>query len=91
MYVLNSFTCFGTMQLRILKPVKSSRPSTEGAIMKPNDETLEALVSDGLYELWEERASVLEFDAGLSRDLAEARAYLYVLRDHTQSAMEGLL
>ncbi len=62
--------------------------------MKPNDETLAALVgllSDDLYELWQERAAVLEFDAGLDRDLAEARAYLYVLRDHTQSVMEGLL
>jgi hypothetical protein len=59
--------------------------------MKPNDETLAALVSDGLYELWEERASVLEFDAGLGGDLAQGRAYLNVLRDHTQSAMEGLL
>ncbi len=62
--------------------------------MKPNDETLAALVgllNDDLYELWQERAAVLEFDAGLDRDLAEARAYLYVLRDHTQSVMEGLL
>ena len=62
--------------------------------MKTNDETLAALVgllSDDLYELWQERAAVLEFDAGLDRDLAEARAYLYVLRDHTQSVMEALL
>ena len=62
--------------------------------MKPNDETLAALVSlldPNLFELWEERAAVLEFDAGLSRDLAEARAYLYVLRDYTQTVMEGLL
>ena len=62
--------------------------------MKPSDETLAALVAllnDDLFELWEERASVLEFDAGLSRDLAEARAYLYVLRDYTQTVMEGLL
>lgn len=62
--------------------------------MKPNDETLAALVSlldQNLFELWEERAAVLEFDAGLIRDLAEARAYLYVLRDYTQTVMEGLL
>lgn len=62
--------------------------------MKPSDETLAALVSllnDDLFELWQERASVLEFEAGLSRDLAEARAYLYVLRDHTKAVMEGLL
>jgi hypothetical protein len=46
--------------------------------MKPCDETLAALVSllnDDLFELWEERAAVLEFDGGLTRDLAEARAY----------------
>lgn len=62
--------------------------------MKPSDETLAALVSllnQDLYELWQERAGVLEFEARLSRDLAEARAYLYVLRDHTQTVMEGLL
>jgi hypothetical protein len=62
--------------------------------MKPSDETLAALVNllnDDLFELWEERAAVLEFDAGLSRDLAEARAYLYVLRDYTQTVMKGLL
>ena len=62
--------------------------------MKPSDETLAALVAllnDDLFEQWEERASVLEFDAGLTRELAEARAYLYVLRDHTKTVMEGLL
>lgn len=62
--------------------------------MKPSDETLAALVSllnEDLYELWQERAGVLEFEGRLSRDLAEARAYLYVLRDHTQTVMEGLL
>lgn len=62
--------------------------------MKPSDETLAALVSllnQDLYELWQERAGVLEFEARLSRDLAEARAYLYVLRDHTQTVMEELL
>ena len=62
--------------------------------MKPSDETLAALVSllnEDLYELWQERAGVLEFETRLSRDLAEARAYLYVLRDHTQTVMEGLL
>jgi len=62
--------------------------------MKPSDESLAALVSllnDDLFELWEERAAILEFDAGLNRDLAEARAYLYVLRDHTKTVMEGLL
>ena len=62
--------------------------------MKPSDETLAALVSllnEDLYELWQERAGVLEFEARLSRDLSEARAYLYVLRDYTQTVMEGLL
>lgn len=61
--------------------------------MKPSDETLAALVallSDDLFELWEERAAVLEFDAGLSHDLAEARAYLYVLRVQTVQVLEGL-
>jgi hypothetical protein len=62
--------------------------------MKPSDETLAALVSllnDDLFELWEERAAVLEFDGGLTRGLAEARAYLYLIRDHTKTVMEGLL
>lgn len=62
--------------------------------MKPSDETLAALVSllnDDLFELWEVRAAFLEFDAGLTRDLAEARAYLYLLSDHTKTVMERLL
>lgn len=61
--------------------------------MKPSDEILAALVAllnHELFELWEERAAILEFEAGLSRELAEARAYLYVLRDHTKTVMEGL-
>lgn len=77
----------------ILRLLKSSRPLTEGGVMKPSDEILAALVAllnHELFELWEERAAILEFEAGLSRELAEARAYLYVLRDHTKTVMEGL-
>lgn len=62
--------------------------------MTPRDETLAALVrrlSDDLFELWEERAAVLEFDAGLARDLAEARAFLQVLRSHPKAVLEALL
>jgi hypothetical protein len=33
------------------------------------------------YELFEERAGIMEFDAGLARDIAEERAYLEI-RDY---------
>lgn len=61
--------------------------------MNPNDEILNYLVSkldEELYELWEERASVLEFDAGLQRDLAEARAYLMLIAVYPQAVLRSL-
>lgn len=61
--------------------------------MNPNDEILNYLVSkldEELYELWEERASVLEFDAGLPRDLAEARAYLMLIAVYPQVVLRSL-
>ena len=61
--------------------------------MKPNDETLNYLVSrldEDLYELWEERAAVLEFDAGVGRDLSEARAYLMLVATYPKAVLKGL-
>jgi hypothetical protein len=51
--------------------------------MKPIDETVAALVSllnDDLYELWEERAAIRQYDGGQARELAEALAVLDVVR-----------
>ena len=42
---------------------------------------LQAL-NDGQREVFEERAAILEFEAGLDRPLAEALAILEVIRQH---------
>lgn len=38
-------------------------------------------------ELYEERAGILQFDAGIPLVLAEALAMLYVLREHPDALM----
>lgn len=37
-------------------------------------------LNEDLREAWEERAAILEFDAGLSRDLAECLALLDLIQ-----------
>jgi hypothetical protein len=41
------------------------------------------------YDLWEERAAIMEYDGGMSRDEAEWQAYVIVL-DMQQPAPERL-
>ncbi|QHE86411.1 hypothetical protein [Hydrogenophaga sp. BPS33] len=41
-----------------------------------------ALLDENLREAWEERAAVMQFDAGIPRDLAEALALLLVIRQY---------
>jgi len=43
-----------------------------------------------LREAWEERAAVMEFDAGIQRDLAEALALLLVFRQYPRQALAAL-
>lgn len=50
--------------------------------MKPVDELVAAMVaclSEDLYELFQERAAIRQYDGGLSRELAEAMALLDVI------------
>ncbi len=44
-----------------------------------------------LREAWEERAAVMQFDAGIPRDLAEALALLLVIRQFPTAALARLL
>ena len=58
--------------------------------MKPIDETVAALVSlldEGLYELWQERAAIRQYDGGQASELAEAMAVLDVVRINPSAAL----
>ena len=44
-----------------------------------------------LREAWEERSAILEFEAGISRDLAEALAMLLVIRRYPQDVLAKLI
>lgn len=53
--------------------------------MKPVDELVAAMVAclpDDLYELFQERAAIRQYDGGQSRELAEAMAVLDVIHLH---------
>ena len=53
--------------------------------MKPVDELVAAMVAcltDDLYELFQERAAVRQYDGGQSRELAEAMVVLDVIHMH---------
>ena len=43
-----------------------------------------------LKELYEERAAILEFDAGIQRDLAEALALLMLIRQYPKEVLSLL-
>ncbi len=49
------------------------------------------LLDANLREAWEERSAILEFDAGISRDLAEALALLLVIRQYPSAALAKLI
>jgi len=58
--------------------------------MKPIDETVAALVSllnEDLYELWQERAAIRQYDGGQARELAEAMAVLDLVRINPSAAL----
>lgn len=50
-----------------------------------------ALLDENLREAWEERAAVMQFDAGIPRDLAEALALLLVIRQYPSAALARLI
>ena len=45
------------------------------------------LFDANLREAWEERSAILEFDAGITRDLAEALALLLVIRQYPRELL----
>jgi len=49
------------------------------------------LLDENLREAWEERAAVMQFDAGIQRDLAEALALLLVIRQFPTAALARLI
>ncbi|WP_137916814.1 hypothetical protein [Hydrogenophaga sp. 2FB] len=49
------------------------------------------LLDENLREAWEERAAVMQFDAGIPRDLAEALALLLVIRQFPTAALARLI
>ena len=50
-----------------------------------------ALLDENLREAWEERAAVMQFEAGIQRDLAEALALLLVIRQFPTAALARLI
>lgn len=49
------------------------------------------LLDANLREAWEERSAIIEYDAGISRDLAEALALLLVIRQYPSAALAKLI
>ncbi len=56
------------------KPQPGSEVETEVLSVKSVLSEGVRLAPSDLYELWEERAAILQFDAGMSRDRAESEA-----------------
>jgi hypothetical protein len=59
--------------------------------MKPVDELVAAMVAclnDNLYELFQERAGVRQYEGVQTRELAEAMALLDVIRMYPREACE---
>lgn len=50
-----------------------------------------ALLDENLREAWEERAAVMQFEAGIPRDLAEALALLLVIRQYPTEVINRLV
>lgn len=49
-----------------------------------------ALLDENRREAYEERAAVMQFEAGIERDLAEALALLLVIRQYPQEVLSQL-
>ena len=49
-----------------------------------------ARLDEGLREAYEERAAILQFDAGIQRDLAEALALLMLIRQYPKEVLSLL-
>ena len=61
--------------------------------MNSSNEIVQSFISafdEDLREIWEERAAIMEFDGGISRELAECLALLEVIR-HSPSRVIKLI
>lgn len=61
--------------------------------MNSTNEIVQSLVSvldTDLREVWEERAAIMEFDGGMSRELAECLALLVIIRTHPARVLQLL-
>lgn len=47
-------------------------------------------LDEGLREAFDERAAILQFDAGIQRDLAEALALLMLIREYPKEVLSLL-
>ncbi len=47
-------------------------------------------LDEGLREAFEERAAILQFDAGIQRDLVEALSLLMLIRQHPKEVLSLL-
>jgi hypothetical protein len=67
-------------------PSTTRRPEVTDPIVSEFVKLLDA----NLLEAWEERSAILEFDGGISRDLAEALALLLVIRQFPLEILQKL-
>lgn len=62
--------------------------------MNSSNDLIEFFVSrldEDLREAWEERAAIVEFDAGMAREWAECLALLEVIRNHPARVLKSLI
>jgi hypothetical protein len=62
--------------------------------MNPSNDIVATLVSklnNNLREAWEERAAIMEFEGGLSRDHAECLALLNLIMQHPREMLLRLI
>lgn len=61
--------------------------------MNSTNEIVQSFISvldTDLREAWEERAAIMEFDGGMSRELAECLALLQIIRTHPARVLRVL-
>ena len=55
--------------------------------MNPIVSELVELLDEDQFELWEERAAIMEYDGRLSREYAECLALLDIIRRHPEALL----
>ena len=75
--------CYGSRRLlpngkAVFCPICRSRAWVHTTIVLQPAPSYQEMLSDDFYGLWEERAAIMEFEGGLSREEAEWQAFLCV-------------